>query len=199
MFVKHKCPRQRPISMMAKVTRTNTLIPVQRSCHKECSCAILKLENWLFCYVFFLNVKLMSRSRGLVPPKWSYISQGVFMWNIKTWGLTVQKLFAMLKFSENRSNSKVKGKKCWYPQKDLVTKNTYVKYQISGSHCPKAFCKVKLSFQKNKVKLQGQGLRVKNVCTHRKVLSQKYSCEISKLCLSLFKSYWQNKSFQKVS
>ena len=159
----------------------------------------IKARKLIILLCFFLNVKLMSRSKGLVPPKWSYISQGVFMWNIKTWGLTVQKLFAMLKFSENRSNSKVKGKKCWYPQKDLVTKNTYVKYQISGSHCSKAFCKVKLSFQKNKVKLQGQGLRVKNVCTHRKVLSQKYSCEISKLWLSLFKSYWQNKSFQKVS
>ena len=106
----------------------------------------IKAQNLIILLWFFFNVKLMSRSKGLVPPKWSYISQGVFMWNIKTWGLTVQKLFAMLKFSENRSNSKVKGKKCWYPQKDLVTKNTYVKYQISDSHCSKAFSKVKLSF-----------------------------------------------------
>ena len=34
--------------------------------------------------------------------------QGILMWNIKALALTVQKLLAMLKFSKNGSNSKVK-------------------------------------------------------------------------------------------
>ena len=37
VFVNHKFQRSRPVSKMVKVTRTNTLIPVERSCQKKCN------------------------------------------------------------------------------------------------------------------------------------------------------------------
>ena len=37
VFVNHKFQRSRPVSKMVKVTRTNTLIPVEKSCQKKCS------------------------------------------------------------------------------------------------------------------------------------------------------------------
>ena len=42
---------------------------------------------------------------------WMVLSQEIFMWNIKAQAINVQKLLARLKFSKNRSNSKVKGQK----------------------------------------------------------------------------------------
>ena len=62
------------------------------------------------------------------------LSQGIFMCNIKALALTAQKLLARLKFSKSRSNSKVTRSKCWYPPKDLATRNTPVKYQSSSTH-----------------------------------------------------------------
>ena len=44
--------------------------------------------------------------------------------------------------------SRSQGKKCWYLQKGLVTRNTHVKYQIFRAHCSKviATCsKIKVS------------------------------------------------------
>ena len=66
--------------------------------------------------------------------------------------------------------SRSHGKKQGYPQKGLITMNSHVKYQSSSTHCPKFISKVKVF--KKRVKLQGQGHRVKNNGTHGKVLSQ---------------------------
>ena len=66
--------------------------------------------------------------------------------------------------------SRPQGKKYWYPQKDLITGNIYVKYQSSRTHCLKVISNVKVF--KKWVKLQGQGHRVKNNGTHGNFLSQ---------------------------
>ena len=67
---------------------------------------------------------------------------------------------------------KVQGQKCWYRRKSLANMNIHVKYQRSTgtTHCSKVISKVKV-FQ-NWVKLQGQGHRVQNNGTNKKVLSQ---------------------------
>ena len=66
--------------------------------------------------------------------------------------------------------SRSQGKKSWYPQKGLITRNTQVKYQSSCNHGSKIISKVKVF--KKWVKFQGQGHRVNNNSTHGKVLSQ---------------------------
>ena len=67
-------------------------------------------------------------------------------------------------------------------------KNTHVNYQSSNTHYSKVIIKVKVS--KKQVKLQ-QGYKVKNVGTHKKVLSLDSSCKISNLQHLLFKGYYQ--------
>ena len=62
--------------------------------------------------------------------------------------------------------------------KGLVTKNMHVKYQSFSTQVLKLLAR--LQFKKKRVKLKGQGNKVKSVGTHRKVLSPKNSCEISK-------------------
>ena len=66
---------------------------------------------------------------------------------MKTLALTVQKLLARLKFSINRSITKVNftGYKNWLvPTEGLVTSNTHVKYQSSSTHCSKVISKVEV-------------------------------------------------------
>ena len=55
-------------------------------------------------------------------------------------------------------------------KKNLITRDTHVNYQSSSNPCSKVISKVKVF--KKWDKLQGQGHRVKNNGTHRKVLSQ---------------------------
>ena len=55
------------------------------------------------------------------------------------------------------------GKKLWYHLKGLVTRNTHVQYESPISSGLKVMAKIKV-FQK-KVKLQGQGHKVKNYGT----------------------------------
>ena len=90
---------------MAKVRRTNILIPVERYCHKkvhvqyECSninderCHFLKNRS-------NVKVKRFSTNRNI-------LSKGlhVLMWNIKALALTDQKFLTKLTYSKNRSNS----------------------------------------------------------------------------------------------
>ena len=75
------------------------------------------------------------------------LSQGIFMWNMKTLALTVQKLLARLKFSKSKSNSKVKltGSKMLIYTVGLITRNTHVKYQSPSTHGWKVISKVKVS------------------------------------------------------
>ena len=56
------------------------------------------------------------------------------------------------------------------PRKGLITRNTYVKYQRSSTHCSKVNSKIKVfkNGSNSKVKVTGK----KNNGTHRKVLSQ---------------------------
>ena len=91
-------------------------------------------------------------------------------------------------------------KKCWYPMKGLVTKNMHVKYQSFSTQVLKLLAR--LQFKKKRVKLKGQGNKVKSVGTHRKVLSPKNSCEISKsstLALTVHKLLVKLKFFLKGS
>ena len=69
------------------------------------------------------------------------------MRNIKVLGLTVQKLLAWLKFKKEKKGqtSRTQGKKCWYPRKGFVKKNTHVNYQSSNTHYSKVIIKVKVS------------------------------------------------------
>ena len=62
------------------------------------------------------------------------LSQRILMWNIKALALTVQKLLASLKFSKNRSNSKVK----------VTIVGTQVKHQSSRSHRSKVISNLKV-------------------------------------------------------
>ena len=89
-------------------------------------------------------------------------------------------------------------KKMWqiYTQKGLATGNTHVKYQSSSTYCSKVISNVNKFFKKQ-VKLQGQGHSGKIKVPTQRSYHKEYSCEISKLQHSLFKSYQQGLSFQK--
>ena len=107
---------------MTKVTRTSILIPkkdlVTRNAHESSNInylevmiivifKILKIQNRSI-----VNVKMFSTDRKI-------LSQGIFVLNMKTLTLAVEKLLTRLKFSKNRVNSKVKtiGKKsCCHQQ-----------------------------------------------------------------------------------
>ena len=86
--MKHKWPNPQ----MVKVTRTNILILVGRSCHKKCSCFNI------YCLVVKTNVKFLKK--GLNVKVTRFITNSL--------ALTLQKLLARLKFSKNGSNAKVK-------------------------------------------------------------------------------------------
>ena len=62
------------------------------------------------------------------------------------------------------------GKIFWYQSENFVTRNAYIPYESSSSHCSKVFSKVKVF--KKWVKLQGQGHSVINNGTYGTVLSQ---------------------------
>ena len=83
------CETQRPIPKIARVTRTNILIPEERSCHK-----------------------IKVRESKHIDNQGKVLSLEIQMWNtcIKALALTVPNLLTRLKFSKNRSNSKVKVK-----------------------------------------------------------------------------------------
>ena len=157
---------------------SNILIPVGKSHHKKCSCAIWNsntyyLEERTNVNFFFLKVELQGQGHR-VKNNDTYgkvLSPGILMWNIKALALTVQKLLAKLKFSKIGLTPKPRsqGQKSWYRRKGLVNSITHVKYQSSSTHCSKVISMVKV-FKKW---VQGQGHRVKNNDTHGKVLSQK--------------------------
>ena len=65
---------------------------------------------------------------------------------------------------------KCQGQKIEYLQKDLIKRDIHVKYQRSSTHYSKVIRKVKV--KKKKVILSGQGHKVKNNGTNKKVLSQ---------------------------
>ena len=56
-----------------------------------------------------------------------------------------------------------KGKVLWYHVKILVTRNTHVQYESPTASGLKIMTKV--NFFQKKVKLQGEGHKVKNYCT----------------------------------
>ena len=94
--------------------KTNILIPVGRSCHKKCSCAIWKPLHSLFKLlarfkVFKKRVKLqgqghMVKNNGTLR---KILSQGILMLNIKALALTVKKLLARLKFQRGGQNDRM--------------------------------------------------------------------------------------------
>ena len=98
------------------------------------------------------------------------LSQETLICKIKSLALTVQKLFAKLNILKSpRSGSQIVDpfcQNCWYLLVVLISQNTYVKYQSSISHCSKVISKFKVL---KKVKLQGQGHRVKNIGTNRNI------------------------------
>ena len=80
---------------------------------------------------------------------------------------------------------KYHGQKVEYQQKDLITRNTHVKYQSSSTHYSNVISKIKvlISRSNSKVKVTRSILLVS---TGRPFLIE-YSCEILKLWHSLFK------------
>ena len=114
--IRHVCETQMSPIMtnpkMTKVTRTSILIPekdlVTRNAHENSNInylevmiivifKILKIQN-----KSIVNVKMFSTDRKI-------LSQGIFILNMKTLTLAVEKLLTRLKFSKNRLNSKVKA------------------------------------------------------------------------------------------
>ena len=89
------------------------------------------------------------------------LSQGILMWNIKAPALGVPKLLARLKLSTTKMGqapwSRSQCQQKWYPQKDLITMNTHVKYQFSRIHCSKVISKIKVfkNESNSKVKVTG--------------------------------------------
>ena len=86
---------------------SNILIPVGKSHHKKCSCAIWNSNTYYLQertninFIFFLKVKLQGQghrvnNNGIYG---KVLSPGILMWNIKALALTVQKLLARLNFS----------------------------------------------------------------------------------------------------
>ena len=117
------------------------------------------------------------------------------MCNIKALSLLDQKLLSRLSFFSKvgqKSRSRSRGKKFWFQQEGLATRNTHVKYESPISFGSKVVAKVKF-FQK-KVKSQGQGHKVKIFCIDRKVLSQGiHLCNIKALSL-LVQKLWSRLS-----
>ena len=107
---------------------------------------------WFFFYKNMSNVKV----KIFITNK-KILSHEIFMWNMTTLALSIEKLLARLKLSKRRPNSnfEVTCHKCWDPRKCLVTKNTYVKYQSFSTHCSKFISKVR-DFIKKKPKLRSQ-------------------------------------------
>ena len=106
--IRHVCETQMSPIMtnpkMTKVTRTSILIPekdlVTRNAHESSN--INYLEVMIIQNKSIINVKMFSTDRKI-------LSQGIFILNMKTLTLAVEKLLTRLKFSKNRVNSKVKA------------------------------------------------------------------------------------------
>jgi hypothetical protein len=77
-----------------------------------------------------------------------------------------------------RTSSRSQGKKCWYPPKSLVTKNTCVKYYNPNNYSHKDTVKVKV-FNKQ-VKHKGQGHKIKSFGTKGRSSYNTHSLDISK-------------------
>jgi hypothetical protein len=91
---------------------------------------------------------------------------------VKKFSIAIQKIWPMLKFLKSGSNFKVKvtRSKILVPRERSCHRNIHLKYILSTIIChSKDMANVKV-FEKW-VKLQGQGHKVKNVGTNRKVLS----------------------------
>ena len=127
---------------------------------------------------------------------WKVLSQGIHMCNMKALSLLVWKLWTRLKFSKvgQTSRSRSQGQKLWYHVKGLVTRNTHVQYESPMiSSGLKVMDKVKV-FQK-KVKLQGQGHKVKNYGTMWKVLLQGIHMSNMKALSLLVRKLWPRLKF----
>ena len=126
----------------------------------------------------------VTRSKLLAP-----ILYKILMWNIKALALSVQKLIARLKFYKYSSNSKfnVTGSKMVVTTERYTTRNIYVEYQRSSTHCSiviskvKVFknrsnSKVKVTWSKLMVPMERscliEGHMVKNNATNGKVSKQ---------------------------
>ena len=99
------------------------------------------------------------------------------MLNIEDLELTVEQLLAMLKFLKtSNSKVKVKGKKCWYLRKCLVTRQTHVKSQRSIFHCKKVISKIIYKLQNDRMIEQKQppspdiGFKKGKVCCKYRLL-----------------------------
>ena len=109
MFVKHKCPDDCQFQRWSKSQeQISWYIPVEISCFKKCSCAMIKL---IFILEVMTNVHWKKSSNVRVKrfsTNITILSQEIPMLNMKTLALTVEKLSIKSMFSESRSNSKVK-------------------------------------------------------------------------------------------
>ena len=103
-------------NVKVKVTRSKILVPIERSCHKECTYVIWKPYGPLPLLVRKLWPRLKffkSRSNIKVKVKnfgthGKVLSQGMYICNMKALPLLVRKLWPRLKFFKSRSNVKVK-------------------------------------------------------------------------------------------
>ena len=122
----------------SRVTRTITLIPVQRFRHKKFS--ITHRSN------IISKVKVFQKkpSKVMVTVSKMVFSHGLLMWNIKALAFTVQILLAKIKFSENSSNSKVMVivLKMLLPMERSCHKEYLYEISNSSSHCSKVIIKV---------------------------------------------------------
>jgi hypothetical protein len=77
----------------------------------------------------------------------------------------------MVKVSIMQVELQDQGQICWYPQKGVVWRSTYVKYQSPSTKHSNITAKVKVL--NNYINNQGQGHKVKKFGTHGKVLLQR--------------------------
>ena len=126
--IKQRPPPKKKIGQFQRWPRSQghsiILISEGKSQHKKCSRAIWNsnsyyLEERTNVNLIFFKVKLQGQCHRVnyngIYGKAFF--QGILKWKIKAIALTVQKLWARLNFSKNRSNSKVKvtGSKIMVP------------------------------------------------------------------------------------
>ena len=77
--------------------------------------------------------------------------------------------------------SRSKGKKCWYPKEEVVTRIASVKYEGCSFNCSKVIAKVKVFFKngsisKVKVKISKKFINILN--GHVTMIVNEYMCEV---------------------
>ena len=133
-------------------------------------------------------INSLSKQNTKVKQNVSSLDTSVVTWNThvkyQSSSTHCSKVISKVKGFKNGSNSKVTGKKYWYPQKGRITGIIHVKYQSSSTNCSKVISKIKFSkmVQTSKSRSQGKkswypqkGLVTRN--THMKYQSSSTHCQ----------------------